>query len=110
LDAFGSTGSCCNAYNGFPENFIKTNPQWTHHQEEGPVPIWVRPGWSVRRKRRRAGLTTPSAPLRWLRGFSCWRSHPSSQRRGISRFCQFSKLDSFTSSFANQAKLAGRAR
>ena len=26
------------------------------------------PGWSVRRNRWDAGLTTPSAPLRWLRG------------------------------------------
>src|SRR5881396_807044 len=26
-----------------------------------------RPGWSVRRNRGFAGLTTPSAPLRWLR-------------------------------------------
>jgi hypothetical protein len=71
--------------------------RWTHHQEEVPVPIWCGRGLSVgepagskevaqRRteairpvgptptkvssaKRRRAGLTTPSAPLRWLRGF-----------------------------------------
>src|SRR5919197_1709911 len=28
----------------------------------------ARPGWSVRRNRWDAGLTTPSAPLRWLRG------------------------------------------
>src|SRR6266436_2314428 len=64
----------------------------------------VRPGWSVRRNisecilEHFAELTTPSAPLRWLRGFYYWRSHPSSQRRGISRLCWF---------FANQAELAG---
>src|SRR5437660_10409268 len=38
---------------------------WTRHQENGAKPpLKARPGWSVRRKRRRAGLTTPSAPLR----------------------------------------------
>ena len=43
---------------------------WTRHQEDAAKPpLKARPGWSVRRKRRRAGLTTPSAPLRWLRVF-----------------------------------------
>src|SRR2546426_4260436 len=38
---------------------------WTRHQENAAKPpLKARPGWSVRRKRRRAGLTTPSAPLR----------------------------------------------
>src|SRR2546422_1120532 len=43
---------------------------WTRHQENAAKPpLKARPGWSVRRKRRRAGLTTPSAPLRLLRVF-----------------------------------------
>src|SRR6266850_3638153 len=43
---------------------------WTRHQENAAKPpLKARPGWSVRRKRRRAGLTTPSAPLRSLRVF-----------------------------------------
>src|SRR6267142_5156592 len=38
---------------------------WTRHQENAAKPrLKARTGWSVRRKRRRAGLTTPSAPLR----------------------------------------------
>src|SRR6267142_7201879 len=38
---------------------------WTRHQKDAakpPLKAW--PGWSVRRKRRRASPTTPSAPLR----------------------------------------------
>jgi len=35
------------------------------HQEKSPRSDLLRTGWSVRRKRRRAGLTAPSAPLRW---------------------------------------------
>src|SRR5213593_5265467 len=43
---------------------------WTRHQENAAKPpLKARPGWSVRRKRGRAGLTTPSAPLRLLRVF-----------------------------------------
>src|SRR6267378_5452977 len=65
----------------------------------------VRPGWSVRRKRGRAGLTTPSAPLRWLRCFLLLAQPPLLAEEGnIAIPGVFRKLESFKSSFVDQTK------
>jgi len=57
----------------------------------------VRPGWSVRRKRGRAGLTTPSAPLRWLRCFLLLAQPPLLAEEGnIALPGVFRKPESFT--------------
>src|SRR6266478_810756 len=56
---------------------------WTRHQENAAKPpLKARPGWSVRRKRRRAGLTTPSAPLRSLRVFFLMAQPPLLSQEG----------------------------
>src|SRR5260370_34104151 len=68
------------------------------------------PGWSVRRDRGNAGLTTPSAPLRWLRIFSHWRSHPSSARRGIAVFLFFLSIQSSAQTPAAQSYILRPAR
>src|SRR2546426_8699077 len=53
------------------------------HQEDGAKPpLKARPGWSVRRKRGRAGLTTPSAPLRLLRVFFLMAQPPLLSQEG----------------------------
>src|SRR6266478_10175099 len=56
---------------------------WTRHQKNAAKPpLKARPGWSVRRKRRRAGLTTPSAPLRSLRVFFLMAQPPLLSQEG----------------------------
>src|SRR6266481_9620052 len=56
---------------------------WTRHQENAAKPpLKARPGWSVRRKRRRAGLTTPSAPFRSLRVFFLMAQPPLLSQEG----------------------------
>src|SRR3989449_6577182 len=64
---------------------------WTRHQEDAAKPpLKARPGWSVRRKRRRAGLTTPSAPLRLLRVFFLMAQPPLLSHEGSTLACRTS--------------------
>src|SRR6266850_1048003 len=69
---------------------------WTRPQDAAKPPLKARPGWSVRRKRRRAGLTTPSAPLRLLRVFFLMPQPPLLSQEGNTLACRTSlALDSF---------------
>src|SRR2546422_10447810 len=64
---------------------------WTRHQEDAAKPpLKARPGWSLRRKRRRAGLTTPSAPLRLLRVFFLMAQPPLLSQEGNTLACRTS--------------------
>src|SRR5207249_7481635 len=57
-------------------------------------PDRAKPQLVVSSAKRCAGLTTPSAPLGWLRGISLWRIHPSSARRGMRSSHTFSTSSS----------------